>query len=95
MASDEVYAAVIRQATHDAVRALLTAPADSVAGSLNLREVTDWVATEHGAARCATSPRSWPSTWRRRSPRSRPSKGGSALVVLDGWFHDVPVPAPS
>ena len=26
MASDEVYAAVIRQAAHDAVRALLTAP---------------------------------------------------------------------
>ena len=31
---DGGYAAVIRQAAHDAVRALLTAPADSLAGSL-------------------------------------------------------------
>jgi hypothetical protein len=33
MSSDGAYAAVIRQATHDAVRAQSAAPLDSVAGS--------------------------------------------------------------
>ena len=47
---DDVYAAVIRQAAHDAVRALLSAPPDSIAGSQALREVTTWLAAEHGAA---------------------------------------------
>jgi hypothetical protein len=46
----DVYTAVIRQAAHDAVRALLSAPPDSIAGSQALREVTTWLAAEHGTA---------------------------------------------
>jgi hypothetical protein len=45
-----VYAAVIRQAVHDAVRAVLTASPDSLEGSRVLRNVTTWLAAEHGAA---------------------------------------------
>jgi hypothetical protein len=33
-----------------AVRALLSAPPDSIAGPRALREVTTWLAAEHGAA---------------------------------------------
>jgi len=47
---DGGYAAVIRQAVHDAVHALLTAPPDSLAGLRALREVTMPLAAEHGAA---------------------------------------------
>jgi hypothetical protein len=47
MRRDEAYA-VIRQAGHDAVHAQLAAPPDSVAGSLGLRKVTDWLAAEYG-----------------------------------------------
>jgi hypothetical protein len=50
MSSDEAYAAVIRQATHDAVRAQLAAPPYSVTGSSALRAVTDRLAAAHGAA---------------------------------------------
>ena len=46
---DGGYAAVIRQAAHDAVHALLTAATDSAAGSQALREVTTWLAATHGA----------------------------------------------
>jgi hypothetical protein len=47
---DEAYTAVIRQAAHDAVRALLSAPPDSMTGSQALRAVTTWLAAEHGTA---------------------------------------------
>jgi hypothetical protein len=46
--ADDVYSTVVRQAAHDAVRALLAAPPDSAAGTLALRKVTGWLATEHG-----------------------------------------------
>jgi hypothetical protein len=45
-----VYAAVIRQAAHDAVHALLATPPGSLTGSLALRQITTWLAAEHGAA---------------------------------------------
>jgi hypothetical protein len=48
---DDVYTAVIRQAAHDAVRALLTAPPDSIAGSQALHEVTTWLAAEQALPR--------------------------------------------
>ena len=40
---------MIRQAVHDAVRAQLAAPSDSVAGSLGLRTLTDQLAAVYGA----------------------------------------------
>ena len=50
---DDVYAAVIRQGAHDAVRALLTAQLDSVAGSCAVREVTTWLAEAFDALAAA------------------------------------------
>ena len=50
MTCDGVYAAVIRQAAHDALRVLLAAPPASLTGSLALRQVTTWLGAEHGAA---------------------------------------------
>jgi hypothetical protein len=50
MAATDPYALTIRQAAHDAVRALLTSAPDSPEGSATLREVTAWLAHEHGQA---------------------------------------------
>jgi hypothetical protein len=50
MTGDEIYAAVIRQAAHDAVHALVVAPPDSPTGSLGLRDVIEWLGAEHGDA---------------------------------------------
>ena len=47
---DGGYAAVIRQAAHDALRVLLAPPPGSLTGSLALRQVTTWLVAEHGAA---------------------------------------------
>jgi hypothetical protein len=94
MASDEVYAAVIRQAAHDAVRALLTAPADSLVGSLNLREVTDWVATEGGPYAVRDLAEELAVDLEEAFAALAAVERRSALSVLDGWFHDVPVPGP-
>ena len=93
MASDEVYAAVIRQAAHDAVRALLTAPADSLAGSLNLREVTDWVATEGGPYAVRDLAEELAVDLAEAFAALAAVERRSALSVLDGWFHDVPEPS--
>src|SRR4051812_33398580 len=92
MSSDEAYAAVIRQATHDAVRAQLAAPPDSVAGSSALRAVTDWLAAGHGAAavRDLADELAVDLTG---AFAVVAAEGRSALVVLDGWFHDMPAPS--
>ena len=93
MASDEVYAAVIRQAAHDAVRALLTAPADSLVGSLNLRAVTDWVATGGGPYAVRDLAEELAVDLAEAFTALAAVERQSALSVLDGWFHDVPEPS--
>ena len=50
MAAVDPYAHTIRQAAHDAVRALLSTAPDSPEGSAALLEVTAWLAREHGPA---------------------------------------------
>ena len=89
---DDVYAAVIRQAAHDAVRALLTAPPDSMAGSRALREVTTWLAAEHGAAAVTDLAEELAADLAEAFDALAAAEGRPALAVLDGWFHDVPPP---
>ena len=89
---DGVYAAVIRQAVYDAVRALLTAPPDSPAGSRALREVTTWLAAEHGAAAVSDLAEELAADLAEAFEALAAAEGRPALAVLDGWFHDVPPP---
>jgi hypothetical protein len=89
---DDVYAAVIRQAAHDAVRALLTAQLDSVAGSCALREVTTWLAAEHGGAAVTDMAEELAVDLAEAFDALAAAEGRPALAVFDGWFHDVPPP---
>ena len=89
---DDVYAAVIRQAAHDAVCALLTAPPDSIAGSQALREVTTWLAAEHGAAAMIDLAEELAADLAEAFDAVAAAEGQTALAVLDSWFHDVPPP---
>ena len=89
---DDVYTAVIRQAAHDAVRALLTAPPDSIAGSQALREVTTWLAAEHVAAAVIDLAEELAADLAEAFEALAAAEGRSALVVLESWFHDIPEP---
>ena len=90
----DVCAAVIRQAAHDAVRALLSAPPDSIAGSQALREVTTWLAAEHGAAAVIDLAEELAADLAEAFDAVAAAEGRPALAVLDSWFHDVPPPPP-
>jgi hypothetical protein len=92
MGDDGVYAPVIRQAAHDAVRALLIAPPDSVAGSQALREVTTWLAAAHGAAAVIDLAEELAVDLAEAFEAIAAAERRPALAVLDGWFHDVPPP---
>ena len=89
---DGGYAAVIRQAVHDAVHALLTAPPDSLAGSRALREVTMSLAAEHGAAAVTDLAEELAADLAEAFEALAAAEGRSALVVLESWFHDIPEP---
>ena len=89
---DDVYTAVIRQAAHDAVRALLTAPPDSITGSQALREVTTWLAAEHGAAAVIDLAEELAADLAEAFDAVAAAEGQPALAVLDSWFNDVPPP---
>jgi hypothetical protein len=88
----EVYAAVIRQAVHDAVRALLTAPFDSVAGSCAVRQVTTWLAAEHGGPAVTDPAEELAVDLAEAFDALAAAERRPALAVLDSWFHDVPPP---
>jgi hypothetical protein len=90
---DEAYAAVIRQAAHDAVRALLAASPDSITGSQALRAVTTWRAAEHGAAAVIDLAEELAADLAEAFDAVAAAEGRPALAVLDRWFHDVPPPA--
>ena len=92
MTCDGVYAAVIRQAAHDAVRALLAAPPESLTGSLALRQVTTWLVAEHGAAAVTDLTEELAADLAEALDALAAAEGRPALAVLDGWFHDVPPP---
>ena len=89
---DGGYAAVIRQAVHDAVRALLTAPPDSLEGSCALRNVTTWLAAEHGAAAVTDLAEELAADLAEAFQALAAAENRPALAVLDGWFHDIPPP---
>ena len=84
---------MIRQAAHDAVRALLTAPPDSMTGSQALREVTTWLAAEHGAAAVTDMAEELAADLAEAFDALAAAEGQPALAVLDSWFHDVPEPS--
>ena len=84
---------MIRQAAHDAVRALLTAPPDSMTGSQALREVTTWLAAEHGAAAMIDLAEELAADLAEAFDAVAAAEGRPALAVLDSWFHDTPPPA--
>jgi hypothetical protein len=88
----DVYTAVIRQAAHDAVRALLSAPPDSIAGPRALREVTTWLAAEHGAAAMIDLAEELAADLAEAFDAVAAAEGRAALAVLDNWFHDAPPP---
>ena len=90
MSSGEVNAAVIRQAVHDAVRAQLAAPSDSVAGSLGLRTVADQLAAVYGAGAVRDLAEELAVDLAEAFAALAAAEGRPALTVLDGWFHDVP-----
>jgi hypothetical protein len=89
---DDVYAAVIRQAAHDAVRALLAASSDSIAGSQALREVPTGLAAEHGAAAVIDLAEELAADLAEAFDAVAAAEGRPALAILDSWFHDVPPP---
>ena len=89
---DGGYAAVIRQAVHDAVHALLTAPPDSLAGLRALREVTMPLAAEHGAAAATDLAEELAADLAEAFEALAAAEGRSAMVVLVSWFHDIPEP---
>ena len=93
MSRDEAYAAVIHQAVHDAVHTQLAAPPDSVAGSLGLRKVTDWLAAEHGEGAVRDLAEELAVDLAEAFAALAAAEGNPALTVLDSWFHDVPEPS--
>ena len=64
-----------------------TAPADSLVGSLNLREVTDWVATEGGPYAVRDLAEELAVDLAEAFAALAAVERRSALSVLDGWFH--------
>jgi hypothetical protein len=89
---DGVYTAVIRQAVHDGVRALLTALPNSLEGSRALREVTTWLAGEHVAAAVTDRAEELAADLAEAFEALSAAEGRPALAVLDSWFHDIPPP---
>jgi hypothetical protein len=85
----DVYAAVLRQAAHDAVRAVLAAPPDSVMASAALRGVTAWLARTYGPAAVQDLAEELAVDLAERSTRSPPPRG--ATPARRG-FHDQPQP---
>ena len=88
----DVYALVIRQAAHDAVRALLSEPPDSPGGSKALREVTTWLAREHGP-QAVFDLAEEPAVHLAEALDAIAAAGQrTAVEVTDRWFHDMPEP---
>jgi hypothetical protein len=84
--------AVIRQAVHDAVRALLTAPPDSLEGFARASQRDDVAGRR---ARRRRGDRPGRGTGRRPGEAFEAlaaAENRPALAVLDGWFHDIPPP---
>ncbi len=92
MSAVDPHARTIRQAAHDAVRALLTTPPDSVEGSVALRDVTAWLAREHGPEAVRDLAEELAVDLAEAFDALASAEGRPPLEVLDAWFHDDPLP---
>jgi hypothetical protein len=88
----DVYAAVLRQAAHDAVRAVLAAPPDSVMASAALRGVTAWLARTYGPAAVQDLAEELAVDLAEAFDALAAAEGRDPLTLLDAWFHDQPQP---
>ena len=57
-----------------------------------MREVTTWLAAEHGAAAVTDLAEELAADLAEAFEALAAAEGRPALAVLDGWFHDVPPP---
>lgn len=81
-----------RSAAHDAVRALLTAPPDSPEGSAALREVTAWLAREHGPAAAFDLAEELAVDLAEALDAIAAVEQRDPVEIADRWFHDQPAP---
>jgi hypothetical protein len=92
MADANRYARTIRQAAHDAVRALLTAPPDSPDGSAALCEVTAWPEHEYGPAALLDLAEELAVDLPEALDAIAAVEQRDAVELADRWFHDQPAP---
>jgi DNA-directed RNA polymerase specialized sigma subunit len=92
MSAADLYARTIRQAAHDAVRALLTAPRDSAEASVALREVTAWLAHEHGPTAVLDLAEELAVDLAEAMDALAAVEQRDAVEVTDRWFHDQAAP---
>jgi hypothetical protein len=90
----DVYAAVLRQAAHDAVRAVLAAPPDSITASAALRNVTAWLARTYGPVAVQDLAEELAVDLAEAFDALASAEGRDPLTLLDAWFHDQPAPGP-
>ena len=92
MSAADPYARTIRQAAHDAVRALLTAAPDSPEGSAALRAVTAWLAREHGPGAVLDLTEELAVDLAEALDAIAAVERRDAVEVADRWFHDQAAP---
>jgi len=74
------------------LRALLTAPRDSAEASAALREVTAWLAHEHGPAAALDLAEELAVDLAEAMDALAAVEQRDAAEVADAWFHDQPEP---
>ena len=92
MAAADPYALTIRQAAHDAVRALLTKAPDPPEGSAALREVTAWLAHEHGQTAVLDLAEDLAVDLAEALDAIAAVEQRDPVEIADRWFHDQPAP---
>jgi hypothetical protein len=93
--ADEVYARVLRQAAHDAVRVVLAAPAGpatSSTGSAALRGVTSWLLHRYGAAALQDLAEELAVDLAEAFDALASVECRDPLTMLDAWFSDESAP---
>lgn len=87
------YASVLRQAAHDAVRAVLAAPPESATASMALRGVTSWLVRTYGPGAAQDLAEELAVDLAEAFDALSSVEGRHPLALLDAWFHDQPEPA--
>ncbi|HEX8518982.1 MAG TPA: hypothetical protein VF667_05270 [Pseudonocardia sp.] len=86
------YALVLRQAAHDAVRAVLAAPPESATASMALRGVTAWLVRTYGPGAAQDLAEELAVDLAEALDALSSVEGRHPLALLDAWFHDEPEP---